>query len=87
MSTNGTYGIKKQKKSKAAVCPNRPNSHGQKIMLVHDSYRVHKAQRVKKVMNECEFVPYSPDLAPRDYYSFPKLRKYLRGGVFPLIRN
>ena len=38
-------------------------------------------------MKECGFKkiehpPYSPDLAPSDYYLFSKLKKYLRGRKF-----
>jgi histone-lysine N-methyltransferase SETMAR len=29
-----------------------------------------------------EHSPYSPDLAPTDYYRFPKLKKHLRGRRF-----
>jgi hypothetical protein len=47
----------------------------QKIMLLRDNCRVHKARQIREVINECGFVEmeqpaYSPDLAPNDYYLF-----------------
>jgi hypothetical protein len=54
-------------------------------MLVHDNCTVHKAPQIREGIDECDFVemehsPYSPDLAPSDYYYlFPKCKKHLRG--------
>jgi histone-lysine N-methyltransferase SETMAR len=53
-------------------------------MPLHDNCRVHKARQVREVIDECGFVEmehplYSPNLAPSDYYFFPKLKKHLRG--------
>jgi transposase len=50
-------------------------SRDQKIMLLRDNCRVHKARQIREVINECGFVEmeqptYSPDLAPSDYYLF-----------------
>jgi transposase len=47
----------------------------QKIMLLRDNCRVHKARQIREVFDECGFVEmeqpaYSPDLAPSDYYLF-----------------
>lgn len=32
------------------------NNHGQKIMLLHRNFRVHKARKVEQVINDCGFI-------------------------------
>ena len=49
-------------------------SHG--VRLLHDNALVHTAAVAKAAVKECGFEeiehpPYSPDLAPYDYYLFP----------------
>jgi histone-lysine N-methyltransferase SETMAR len=56
---------------------NGPTICNQKIMLLQDNCRVHKALQVHEVIAECGFVemehpPYSPDLAPSDYCLPPR---------------
>lgn len=75
------------KNLKAAIHEKRPHNYAQKTLLLHDNCRVHKARIVQEVINECGFKelqhpPYSPDLAPCDYYLFSKLKKHLRGRRF-----
>ena len=50
------------------------------VRLLHDNAPVHTAAVAKAAVKECgveeiEHPPYSRDLAPSDYYLFPKLRK------------
>lgn len=57
------------------------------VLLLHDNAPVHKARVAKAAVRECGFEeithpPYSPDLAPSDYYLFPNLKKHLRGKRF-----
>lgn len=57
------------------------------VLLLHDNAPVHTARIAKAAVQECGFVeinhpPYSPDLAPSDYYLFPNLKKELRGKHF-----
>lgn len=57
------------------------------VLLLHDNAPVHKARVAKAAMQDCGFEeinhpPYSPDLAPSDYYLFPNLKKDLRGKRF-----
>ena len=57
------------------------------MKLLHDNARPHKTKQVKaKIasmgMVELEHPPYSPDLAPCDFYLFPKLKEYLSGRYF-----
>lgn len=72
---------------KVAIRQKRPSNVAQKTLLLHDNCRVHKAHKVREEINNCGFVelrhpPYSPDLAPSDFYLFPKLKKHLRGRQF-----
>ena len=60
-------------------------SHGD--CLLHDNAPVHMAAVAKAAVKECGFKeiehpPYSPDLAPSDYYLFSKLKKDLQGRKF-----
>ena len=60
-------------------------SHG--VRLLHDNAPVHTAAVAKAAVKECGFEeidhpPYSPHLAPSDYYLFSKLKKDLRGRKF-----
>lgn len=48
---------------------------------------MHKAKVAQAALKDCGFVeiphpPYSPDLAPSDYFLFPNLKKKLRGRKF-----
>ncbi|KAF7235648.1 hypothetical protein EYD10_17547, partial [Varanus komodoensis] len=57
------------------------------VLLLHDNTPVHTAPVSKAAMRDCGFEeinhpPYSPDLAPSDYYLFPNLYKDLRGKRF-----
>ena len=57
------------------------------ILLLHDNTPVHKSNVAleairKSGFTELEHPPYSPDLAPSDFFLFPKLKKELRGRRF-----
>ncbi|XP_046976469.1 histone-lysine N-methyltransferase SETMAR-like [Vanessa cardui] len=57
------------------------------VLLLHDNAPVHTAGVSKTAIKECGFTeldhpPYSPDLAPSDYYLFSKLKSDLRGKRF-----
>ena len=57
------------------------------VHLLHDNAAVHTVAVAKAAVKECGFEeiehpPYSPDLAPSDYYLFSKLKKDLRGKKF-----
>ena len=54
------------------------------VMMLHDNAPVHKAKKVQTAIAECGFQemnhpPYSPDLAPCDYFLFRHLKKHLAG--------
>lgn len=58
------------------------------VLLLHDNAPVHKSRVAMAALTECGFEeldhpPYSPDLAPSDYFLFPNLKRDLRGQRFP----
>ena len=65
----------------------RPRTGVKVLRLLHDNARPLKTKQVKpKIagmgMVELEHTPCSPDLAPCDFYLFPKLKEYLSGRHF-----
>ena len=60
--------------------------------LLHDNAPSHNATIVKKFMAKRNVAvlhhpPYSPDLAPADYYLFPKLKFSLIGRHFQTVEE
>ena len=54
------------------------------VLLLQDNSPAHTSQVAMTAATECGFEilphpPYSPDMAPSDFYLFPKLKSYLRG--------
>jgi len=57
------------------------------VFLLHDNSLPHTARVAKDASRDLGFIdmslpPYRPDLAPSDYYLFPKLKEFLRGKIF-----
>jgi histone-lysine N-methyltransferase SETMAR len=57
------------------------------VLFLQDNAPVHKSFIALQKLYEIGFdlidhPPYSPDLAPSDYYLFPKLKKHLKGAKF-----
>lgn len=83
----GIYYAEVLRKLKKAIREKRPRKVRKKILLLHDNAPVHKANVAQAALKDCGFVeiphpPYSPDLAPSDYFLFPNLKKTLRGRKF-----
>lgn len=62
------------------------------ILLLHDNAAVHTAEVSETAIREANFVkinhpPYSPDLAPSDFFLFSKLKKELRGRRYDEISD
>lgn len=62
------------------------------VMLHHDNAAPHKSKIVTKYLHEERVVllphpPYSPDLAPCDFFLFPKIKKELGGMRFERIQE
>lgn len=69
--------IKEKRRGKLAKC----------VLLLHDNAPAHTSQVAQAAIRNCGFEqlnhpPYSPDLAPSDYYLFRHLKKQLRGKRF-----
>lgn len=57
------------------------------VLLLHDNAPVHKSRVVLAALHKSGFEiinhpPYSPELAPCNYYLFPNMKKELRGKKF-----
>lgn len=70
------------------VCKQRPKTGLRGIFLHHDNARPHTAIRTIDFLNDTRVQllphpPYSPDLAPCDFWLFPFLKKHLRGERYP----
>ena len=57
------------------------------VLFHHDNVPPHRAARVHQFFDDNNFevvphVPYSPDLAPSDFWLFPTLKDTLRGRTF-----
>jgi len=58
--------------------------------LLHDNTLSHNETIVKQSLAQRKVTvlnhpPYSPDLAPADYFLFPKVKSHLKGHLFDLI--
>ncbi len=66
----------------------RPDLHASKVWcLLHDNAPSHNALFIrqflaKKNVTVLHHPPYSPDLAPADYFLFPRLKIHLKGHRF-----
>ena len=60
--------------------------------LLHDNAPSHNATIVKQFLAQrkvtvLDHLPYSPDLAPPDYFLFPKVKSHLKGRLFDSISD
>ena len=60
--------------------------------LLHDNAPVHRAVAVQEFLARKQVCvlnhpPYSPDLSPRDYFMFPKLKLPLKGSLFEDVQD
>ena len=72
---------------KVKIQEKRPHLNRKKILFHQDNARVHTCLRSMAKIDELKFQlvdhpPYSPDLAPSDYFLFPNLKKWLGGQRF-----
>lgn len=70
-----------------AIQKKRKNLWDEGIFLLHDNASSHTSNISKTAITELGFVkldhpPYSPDLAPSDYFLFPNLKKDLRKNTY-----
>lgn len=65
----------------------RRKSRNTPIWYLHDNAPIHTAEVSKSTIDKCSFTalrhpPYSPDLAPSDFWMFRHLKKHLAGQMF-----
>ena len=75
-----------------ALWKKRPKSGTRGIFLHHDNASAHTAGLTKNFLNDNQLrllphPPYSPDLAPCDFFLFPKLKEKLKGITFQTERQ
>ena len=81
------YKNKVLRKLKKYFKERRPATGLANVRLLHDNASSHKAFIVQDYLKQEKVVelphpPYSPDLAPCDFFLFPRLKKYLSGRKF-----
>lgn len=72
---------------RAALYRKRPGLKSEKVFLIHDNARPHSSAVTQKLLTDFKWKifghpPYSPDLAPSDFWLFPTLKKSLAGQRF-----
>ena len=82
-SITGEYYANVIKQLRVAIKEKRRGNLAAAVLLLHDNAPVHKSRVAQVAIRECKFKqlnhpPYSPDLAPSDYYLFRNLKSYLR---------
>ena len=87
ISITGEYYANVIKQLRVAIKEKRRGKLGASVLLLHDNAPVHKSRVAQAAIRECKFKqlnhpPYSPDLAPSDYYLFQHLKSQLRGTRF-----
>ena len=62
------------------------------VLLLHDNAPVHMSAKSQAAIRQCGFQqlnhpPYSPDLAPSDYFLFRVMKKFLRVNDFQATKK
>ena len=87
-----SYYEKVLRKLKTALAKKRQEKLHCQILFHHDNAPAHMAKTAMTILQEfCGEIlshpPYSPDLAPCDFFLFPKLKKHLKGTRFQSINE
>lgn len=87
VSITGEYYATILERLREAIKEKRRGKLSRGVLLLHDNAPVHKSRVALAALHKVGFdilnhPPYSPDLAPSDYYLFPKMKKELRGKKF-----
>ena len=87
VTITGEYYSNVLTRLKESIKEKRRGKLSQGVMLLHDNAPVHISRQVIATIDTLGFdvnnhPPYSPDLAPSDYFLFPNLKKDLRGRQF-----
>ena len=75
------------RKLRAKLAEKRPGKLHHGILFHHDNAPAHSSRIIRDVLREFRWEllphpPYSPDLAPSDFFLFPKLKEHLKGVYF-----
>jgi len=86
-TVTATYYADLLRKLRDSIKGKRRGKLSRGVLLLHDNAPVHKARLAQAAIQECGYEelshpPYSPDLAPSDFYLFANLKKRLRGRKF-----
>ena len=82
-TVTGTYYVEVLRKLRAKLAEKRPGKLHCGILFHHDNAQMHSSQIVRDVLREFRWellphLPYIPDLAPSDFFLFPKLKEHLK---------
>ena len=92
-TVNKEFYFKVMKRLGEAVRRKRPEAWTNKTwMLHHDNAPAHASLLIREFLAKQETIvvpqpPYSPDLAPADFFLFPKLKSTLKGRRFQKIEE
>lgn len=83
----GIYYAQLLQKLRAEIIEKRRGLMRRGVLLLQDNAPVHKSHVAQAAIRECGFAqlkhpPYSPDLAPSDYFLFQNLKRELKGKRF-----
>ena len=83
-TVTGSYYEQVLRKLHAALAQNRPGKLHRRILFHHDNAPTHSSKISRAVLREFRWEilshpPYSPDLAPSDFFLFPKLKEHIKG--------
>lgn len=83
----GSYYADQIRRLREAIKEKRRGKLRAKVLFHQDNAPAHKAEVAMTAIREAGFElvehpPYSPDLAPSDFYLFPRLKEHLRGKKF-----
>lgn len=83
----GQYYAELLDKLNDAIRTKRPHLAGKKVLFHQDNAPAHNSMVAMAKLHQLRYEllphpPYSPDLAPSDFFLFPNLKRYLRGKRF-----
>jgi histone-lysine N-methyltransferase SETMAR len=84
---NGTYYASLLHRLREEIKAKRQRKLARGVLLLQGNAPVHTVAIAKGAVRNCDFteinhLPYSPDMAPCDYFLFPVFKKDLRGRKF-----
>ena len=86
-TVTGAHYVQILRKLRAKLAEKRPGKLHRGILFHHDNAPAHSSRIVRDVLREFRWEllphpPYSPALAPSDFFLFPKLKEQLKGVYF-----